>query len=233
MIPLQRCLESAGNPETSPTRKPQSTLRKPFRARPAKTGAAWRGVLHAVGPALGWAVSLAGCVAERPVVRAGAEGPVPEAGLAVKNLQRDGHILIGGEVAPAGLEDLYRAGVRTIIDVRNEPGPMAAEAERARPLGMNYVAVPMVSNAMTAEQARAILEAMSRHKKGDVLIHCGSGNRAAGAYGLYLGATGQCPVQEALERAKTAGLRNDELVRAVRAHLTTGPSGETTTRPSQ
>jgi len=232
-MPHHRCQESVGNPETSPTHKLHSAFRKPVRARPTTAGAAWRGVLLVVGPALGWAVSLAGCAEDRPVVRAGAEGPAPEAGLAVKNLQRDGHILIGGEVGPAGLEDLYRAGVRTIIDVRNEPGPMAAEAQRARGLGMNYVAVPMASNAMTADQARAILEAMNRHRQGDVLIHCGSGNRAAGAYGLYLGATGQCPVQEALERAKKAGLRNDELARAVRAHLATRPAGETSTRPSQ
>ena len=163
--------------------------------------------------------------------KAGANGPAPVSDTSAKNLHRDGDILIAGEPTPAGLEALHAQGVKTVIDLRTEPDKMATEKELAQKLGMKYFAIPMQSNELTDQQAAELLRAMKQHDHGEVLIHCAGGNRAAGAYGYYLGATGQCPIQEALERAKNAGLKNPQLAESVRQRLTTRPAGAPATQP--
>lgn len=149
-----------------------------------------------------------------------AEGPVPVRDVAgVRNLSRDGHIYIAGTPTPDSLDHLKARGVTTIIDFRKPEEGTEQEAAEARRRGLNYVNIPMNSDQMTPEQARQLLDAMSRHKDEGVLMHCAGASRAGAMYGLYLGAGGQCSIDEAVRRAEAAGLRNDKLKKDLEENL--------------
>lgn len=194
--------------------------------RSTKLAAVWTGVVVLIGLA-GCNTADSGAVTRaQPQARAAEAGPAAVTVEGVENLQRDGELYVAGKVTPAGLENLRRQGVRTVIDLRLPEQKQTDEAAEAKRLGMDYVAVPMKSDEMTAEQAATILQAMKNHPSGGVLIHCMSGNRAGGAYGLYLGASGQCSAQTALERARRAGLKNEKLAGDVQRQLSTRPAGE-------
>jgi uncharacterized protein (TIGR01244 family) len=137
----------------------------------------------------------------------------------VKNLHRDGRFYIAGAPTRRGLEDLKAEGVRMVIDLRQPAEGTDAEASIARELGMAYTNIPMKSDTLTDEQAERILLAMKSAGDGPVLIHCAAGNRAGAAYGLFLGAGGSCPADEAIERAKRAGMKNPTLTEALRQRL--------------
>ncbi|RIK62166.1 MAG: hypothetical protein DCC65_17885 [Planctomycetota bacterium] len=139
-------------------------------------------------------------------------GPVPVEGVSgVKNLKRDGQIYVAGTPTSEGLDQLKDRGVMTVIDLRRQDEIKPEEVQAARDRGMTYVNIPMKSDEMTREQLDAFMEIMRAHSGEPVLVHCAGGSRAGGMYGAYLGKSGQCPADEALRRAKEAGLRNPEL----------------------
>lgn len=139
-------------------------------------------------------------------------GPVPVEGVTgVKNLKKDGQIYVAGTPTADGLDQLKARGVTTVIDLRGPDEIKPEEVDAARARGMTYVNIPMKSNEMTRDQLDAFMETMREHAGEPVLVHCAGGSRAGGMYGAYLGKSGQCPVDEAVRRAKAAGLKNPEL----------------------
>jgi protein tyrosine phosphatase (PTP) superfamily phosphohydrolase (DUF442 family) len=60
---------------------------------------------------------------------------------------------------------------------------------------------------------------MKKYEGRQVLIHCGSANRASGMYAVYLGAVKGLSTDEAIARARQAGLREAELEHDVRDYL--------------
>lgn len=137
----------------------------------------------------------------------------------IKNLVHQDRFYIAGTPTEAGLRRMARAGVKTVIDLRRDDEPIADENKLAESLGMKYFRVPMQSDRMTADQANAFLEAMELAGNEPVMIHCAGGSRAGAMYGLYLGARGLCNAEEAVRRAREAGLKNEQLALDVRRYL--------------
>jgi uncharacterized membrane protein YkoI/protein tyrosine phosphatase (PTP) superfamily phosphohydrolase (DUF442 family) len=84
----------------------------------------------------------------------------------------------GGKVSPQGVENLYALGVRTIVDLRDEPSP--GEPEACERLGIVYHKVPLSGHATPddAEIAR-VLEIIEK-AGAPVYVHCSAGKHRAG-----------------------------------------------------
>jgi len=147
------------------------------------------------------------------------EPPKPVEGIAIRNLSRDRNIWIGGEPSSEGYRQLRERGVEAVVDLRNQNDKQQASAEIAQELGMDYLSLPIDPKDMQPEQASLFLRFMREHQGKQVLIHCGSANRASGMYAVYLGAELGVPADKAIERARRTGLRETELERDIRAFL--------------
>lgn len=153
--------------------------------------------------------------------RADRTGTNPErlTDIEIKNLSREGNIWVGGEPTLEGYHQVHARGVKAIVDLRN-PTPRQKEAAgEARRLGMDYINLPIDPRNMDDQAASDFLAFMREHEGEQVLIHCGSANRASGMYAVYLGTAKGLPVDEAIRRAKRTGLREPELERDVRDYL--------------
>ena len=171
-------------------------------------------VLAGVGSVL--AASLIGCQSTPPT-----PGAIEIAG--VRNLAQAGDVYIAGRPDADGLAALKARGVATVIDLR-QAGEVGQEAlDAAEQAGLVRVHLPMTSSGITDEQAKTFLEVMKKHDRRPVLIHCGGANRAGAMYGLYLGATGKCTPEEALARARQAGMRSEGLASDLKRHLGAAP----------
>lgn len=146
-------------------------------------------------------------------------GPAPQSSAEVTNLVADGDYYIAGSPSAEGVRSLKARGVRTVIDVRLPEQVPAGYREQVLGEGLQYVHIPMRPDALTAEQADAFRAAMRSAGDEPVLIHCQSGNRAAGMYGVHLGCDLGLTTSEALERARRAGLKNPDLIEDVRRYL--------------
>ena len=175
----------------------------------------WRVGLNGV---LGVCIAAAGCAKAEP-------DPVAVVIPSAVNVKQAGHIYVAGRSSPEALERFRERGVETVIDLRRRGEVPASYPEAARRLGLAYIHLPMASDALTDAQASAFLKAMSERDQKGVLIQCGSANRAGGMYGLYYREKTHCGVQEAMERAKKAGLRNPELAAALRTYLSKTSGG--------
>jgi uncharacterized protein (TIGR01244 family) len=138
-------------------------------------------------------------------------GPQPANLEGVKNLSQDGEVYVSGEVAPEAYPTVREQGVMTVVDLRQTDQKSADVEQAARAAGLNYVALPMPSDQLSAEQARAFLDAM-KNARGGVLIQCGSANRAGAMYGLY---SASCGVDASIaqEWARQAGMKNPDIAR--------------------
>lgn len=129
----------------------------------------------------------------------------------VKNLSRDGRVYVAGTPTAEGLDQLKQRGVKTVIDLRMPQEVKPEEVQAAKDRGMTYVSIPMQSDKLTDEQMNTFMDAMRQTGDEPVLVHCAGASRAGAMYGLYLGKSGQCPAEEAVRRAKAAGLKNEKL----------------------
>ena len=100
---------------------------------------------------------------------------------------------VAAQLSAHDLPAVAAQGFRTLINNRPDgeggPGqPPSREFEAAtQALGLNYIYLPVVSGAITADQAVAMREALAT-APGPVLAFCRSGARSAQLYSL---ATGQ------------------------------------------
>lgn len=159
-------------------------------------------VFASVGSLL--AAALIGCQSAPPT-----PGAIEIAG--VRNLAQAGDVYIAGRPDADGLASLKARGVATVIDLRQDGEVGQGDLDAAEQAGLVRVHLPMTSSGITDEQAEAFLDAMKKHAGQPILIHCGGANRAGAMYGLYLGATGKCSPEEAVARAKQAGMRSEKL----------------------
>lgn len=96
------------------------------------------------------------------------------------------------QASPADMAAFAALGYKTVVNNRpdGEGGPqqpLSADVERAaRAAGLYYVYLPVVSGAITAEQAQAMARVL-REVPQPVLAFCRSGARSAHLYALALG----------------------------------------------
>lgn len=120
----------------------------------------------------------------------------------------EGHYA-GGQPTPEQLADLARAGVRTVVNLRG-PSESAGydEAAEAGRLGLRYVAMPITgATDLDRERVREFGRVLDEaRREGGVLVHCASANRVGALVALDEALNRGCPLGEALERGRAAGL---------------------------
>lgn len=129
-------------------------------------------------------------------------------------------VLIAGQPTPQGFAEARREGVTLVINLRPESELQFDERTLAEGVGLEYVNLPVTAATLDDATVEAFFEQlrMLRRRPGSedrVLLHCSSGNRVAALWAMYEVREGGLPVEEALARARQAGLKSPELVQFV------------------
>ncbi len=180
----------------------------------SRRGGAWRHYGRTVATAC-----LVACAAPSPEAALELE-PCTIAGLS--NCVAAGEVTFGGQPSPEALEYLAAQGYRTVISTRGEGELEWDERGVVESLGMRFVAIPMANpvSAISDDQVAQLDEALGT-TAGPTLLHCSSGNRVAGLWGVWLAERRGIDPDTALQLAERAGMTR--VREAVEARLgTTG-----------
>ena len=120
-----------------------------------------------------------------------------------------GDLLIGGQPTDESLEELARRGYRSVLTVRGEGEVDWDEQSRVEALGMSFHRIDMSNpvNEITDDQVAAFARFMEE-LDGPALVHCGSGNRAAGLWAAWLIEYHGVEFEDAIRFAEAAGMRD-------------------------
>jgi uncharacterized protein (TIGR01244 family) len=129
-------------------------------------------------------------------------------------------VLLAGQPTPEGLQNAKHAGVTLVINLRPESELAFNERQMVESLGMEYVNIPVTPQTLDDARVDAFLAQLGdlRLRPGSadrVLVHCSSGNRVAALWAMYEIAEGGLPPEEAVARARRAGLKSAELVQFI------------------
>ena len=119
-------------------------------------------------------------------------------------------VLSAGQPTAAQLGELAKAGTKTIIDLRTASEDRGFdEPARAKELGLIYVNIPVTTDTLDAATITRFREAFAKAER-PLVLHCASANRVGALLyaDLVLGGTS---TDEALAKAKAAGLKNPAL----------------------
>ncbi len=97
------------------------------------------------------------------------------------------NLIRGGQPTAEGVSRLKHAGIRTIIDLRNEPAIIEREANVCRQLGVRFVSIPLDEfNVPASADSGRFLQAVNDPGNQPVYVHCLHGQDRTGAMvGLY------------------------------------------------
>ncbi len=125
-------------------------------------------------------------------------------------------LAVAGQPDRVGLDGLSRLGFRSVVNLRAEDESVAAD-ERARVVaqGLRYVRLPITAASLKREDAEVLAKLLADAGALPVLLHCSTGNRAGGLLALVETAKG-VSLDEALAFGRTAGLKSEAMVEAVR-----------------
>ena len=101
----------------------------------------------------------------------------------IKNFgQMDERFYRGAQPKEADYKDLAALGIKTVIDLTDDPKPYERSAVEA--LGMTYVNIPMIEKKYPTEEAtRMFLKVASDPTTGKFYVHCAGGRHRTGAMG--------------------------------------------------
>ena len=104
-------------------------------------------------------------------------------GVRIKNFgQMDDRFYRGAQPGKKDYKDLAALGIKTIIDLREDPEPY--EQPLVESLGMKYVNIPMIEKKYpTAEATDAFLKLINDPATGKFFVHCAGGRHRTGALG--------------------------------------------------
>jgi protein tyrosine phosphatase (PTP) superfamily phosphohydrolase (DUF442 family) len=85
----------------------------------------------------------------------------------------------GGAITPTGIESLAAMGVRTIIDLRDNPN--ADEPAVSRRNGIKYFNFPMTGHDTPDDKAVSAILSIIQNAKEPVYVHCSAGKHRAGS----------------------------------------------------
>ncbi len=119
----------------------------------------------------------------------------------------------GGQPSAEQVAALKAAGCEVVVDNRDpmEPRPFD-EPAAVRAAGMEYINIPIVHGAVTADTMQQMHAAARRLAGRKALLHCASGNRTAAALIPYLVLDKGMEQETAVETAMQMGLRSAELM---------------------
>jgi protein tyrosine/serine phosphatase len=101
----------------------------------------------------------------------------------IKNFgQMDDRFYRGGQPKEKDYKDLAQLGIKTIIDLRDDPEEYSKTMVES--LGMTYVNIPMIAKKYpTLEATDTFLKTVSDPATGKFFVHCAGGRHRTGAMG--------------------------------------------------
>jgi protein tyrosine/serine phosphatase len=101
----------------------------------------------------------------------------------IKNFgQMDDRFFRGAQPKEKDYKDLAQLGIRTIIDLRDDPE--AYEKRAAESLGMTYINIPMIAKKYpTPEATELFLKTINDPATGKFYVHCAGGRHRTGVMG--------------------------------------------------
>lgn len=176
---------------------------------PTETASATHMKTRAYSAFLSLLIIFSACRSTRPALE-----PVPVEIAGMDNAAVVGDLMIGGQPDEQSLGALAAAGYRSIVTVRGDGEIDWDEEGAVEALGMSFERIDMSNpvNEITDAQVEAFARFMEE-RDGPALVHCGSGNRAAGLWAVWLIEYEGIEFEEAVRFAKAAGMR--ESIQAV------------------
>ena len=142
-----------------------------------------------------------------------AQAPLPETegfGISAAVRPEEG-LLIAGQPTAKQLKAAAKAGYKTVIDLRPLSEDRGFEEEKAaRKAKLEYANIGVTPDTLDASTVKYFLTVLSNAER-PALIHCSSGNRAAGLYYAWLVMEQGMPEDQALQQARAAGLAAPDL----------------------
>jgi uncharacterized protein (TIGR01244 family) len=140
-----------------------------------------------------------------------AQAPEPP-GFGIPNaIQVEDGLLIAGQPTAKQLKAAGKAGYKTVIDLRPLTEDRGFDEEKAtRKAKMEYANIGVNPDTLDAPSIKYFLTVLSNAER-PALIHCSSGNRAAGLYYAWLVLENGMPEDQAMARAQAAGLSSPDL----------------------
>lgn len=119
----------------------------------------------------------------------------------------------GGQPTEQQLRDFKAAGGEVVVDNRDpmEPRPFD-EPAAVRAAGLEYVNLPIVEGAATADTMKRMHEVLRKLEGRKALVHCNSGNRTSAGLIPYLMVDKSMEEEAAVDVAMRGGLRSAELM---------------------
>jgi uncharacterized protein (TIGR01244 family) len=124
-------------------------------------------------------------------------------------------LAIAGLPTAAGLGRLKDLGFRSVVDLRAEKEGLEPQKAAIHAAGLRYLNIPVTPTTLTVEDARVLEKLLAEPEAFPILLYCSSGNRAGGLWAVTLRLGGQGE-QEALAAGRSAGLKSDAMVEAVK-----------------
>jgi len=105
------------------------------------------------------------------------------ANIKIKNFgQMDDRFYRGAQPKEKDYKDLAQLGIRTIIDLRDDPEPY--EKSTVESLGMTYIHIPMIAKKYpTPEALEQFLKTVNDPNTGKFYVHCAGGRHRTGVMG--------------------------------------------------
>jgi protein tyrosine/serine phosphatase len=91
------------------------------------------------------------------------------------------HLFRGAEPSPVGLTELSSAGVKLVIDLREQSSATEFEKQRAEKLGMKYTNIPFPPlSAPAPAQVQTVLNLLTQNQSQTIFLHCRRGKDRTG-----------------------------------------------------
>lgn len=133
-----------------------------------------------------------------------------------------GKVIFAGQPDEAAFQEAAARGVKNVINLRtNEEMAQVKfdEPKLATDLGMKYLQVPTQQAAPSQADQEKIFTLLDEAQKEDgkpLLLHCGTSNRVGFLWGLYQASRNKLTADEAVARAKAAGMKSPVLEKTLR-----------------
>jgi len=131
----------------------------------------------------------------------------------IKQLHRLGGIYLAGQPSADDLKKARDRGIKSVVNLRQPDEIDWDEEKAAQQLGLQYHSIPFRSPESLTDsvfdKARMVL---SDREKRPLMLHCGTANRVGAVWLVYRVLDDGVPVAQALDEAKTVGLRTPAYV---------------------
>lgn len=132
----------------------------------------------------------------------------------------NGRYYFAGQPSESDLQLFAHQGVKTVINLRTAPeveGLGFDERAAVEAAGMAYTHVPMGRALPSDADLDTIFDELDGAEDGSVLLHCASSNRVGAVWAMYQLRRGGLSIDDAVADGKSAGMRAELFVDAVRA----------------